>query len=232
MHRSTIIAGVALATLTSGLAGCATAPNLYRGNEAYQLMASGAAKAASQKYRIGREDILKVTVLYEPDLSNAASKVDSGGNISVPLIGDVQAADRTTTEVSAEIASRLGATYVQNPRVNVSVETSAVDHVTIEGFVADPGVYPMAGSMSLLEALARAKSPTRIALLRDVAVFRMVNGRRVGGLFDVVAIRAGLEPDPPLVAGDVVVVGLSYVKSFYRDLLQTAPSVAAFAPRR
>jgi polysaccharide export outer membrane protein len=82
--------------------------------------------------------------------------------------------------------------------------------------------------MTLLQALAVARGPTRVAAVDEVVVFRMVDGKRQGALFDVNAIRKGRAPDPQILGNDMVVVGFNAVKGAYRDFLQTAPVFAIF----
>ena len=67
--------------------------------------------------------------------------------------------------------------------------------------------------------MAQAKSPTKTARLEQIVVFRNVNGQRAGAVFNVKRIRAGLDPDPELVGGDLVVVGFDRVKGAFRDFL-------------
>jgi polysaccharide export outer membrane protein len=73
-----------------------------------------------------------------------------------------------------------------------------------------------------------AQSPTRIARLDETVIFRTVNGQRMAARFDLKRIRAGLDPDPQILGGDVVVVGFSSAKSIYRDILSAAPIFNVF----
>jgi polysaccharide export outer membrane protein len=73
-----------------------------------------------------------------------------------------------------------------------------------------------------------AQSPTRIAKLDDTVIFRTVDGQRMAARFDLKRIRAGLDPDPKIIGGDVVVVGFSSSKSVYRDVLTAAPIFNVF----
>lgn len=218
-----------LAVLASAaLSGCTTSGSLYHGAAAYDLIGVPKEGQDAKDYRIGRLDVLRVSVLYEPDLSNPSVRVDQNGQIDLPLAGPLQAAGKTTSELAAEIAVRLGTRYLRTPEVTVSVESSSTQKVIVEGDVNTPGVYDITGSASLLEALARAQSPSRVASLHDVVVFREVQGRRVGAVFDVTRIRAGLDPDPRIMGGDIVVVGVSYAKAAYRDVLQALPAITAY----
>jgi polysaccharide export outer membrane protein len=75
-----------------------------------------------------------------------------------------------------------------------------------------------------------AHGETRVAAVKDVAVFRTINGQRMGAMFDIGSIRRGEASDPELVGNDVVVVGFSAGKSVWRDVLQAAPLMNVFRP--
>jgi polysaccharide export outer membrane protein len=201
---------------------------LPHGAQAYAVIPAPAPGSTRNQYRIGPLDILSIAVFQEPDLSQRDVKVDASGNVLMPLIGVVQASGKTAHQLSADIAQQLGTRYIADPQVTVTVTTSVSQQVTVEGNVTMPGVYEITGAPTLLEALARARSPTRVARLQEVVVFRVIGGRRTGAVFDVAAIRNGKAPDPELLGGDVVVVGFDAVKGAFRDFLSTAPLVNAF----
>jgi polysaccharide export outer membrane protein len=218
--------GVAL-LLGAALAGCAKSP-LPAGEQAYQTFPAPSDDASVANYRIGALDTIGVTVFQEPDLTSANVQVDAAGNVLLPLIGEVKASDKTSTELADEIAKRLSQRYLTNPQVSVIVQDSVSQHVTVNGSVTEPGVYAIKGRTTLLDAIAMAKGTSRVASLGDVAVFRMINGHRVGGVFNVSKISRGEAPDPEIVGNDTIVVGLSNVKSAWRDLLTASPLIAAF----
>ena len=209
-------------------AACSTKIDLPQGPEAYAAFPAG--DAAAQETKIGPLDTLNVTVFREPELSLDDLRVDATGNLLFPLIGDVRAEGKTARELSVEIAKRLGEKYLVDPQVTVVVSSSVSQRIAIEGNVTEPGVYEIAGSSSLIEVIARAKSPTRVAKLDQIVVFRTIDGQRYGAVFDLKKIRAGSAPDPRLLGGDVVVVGFDGVKGAYRDFLQAAPILNLFRP--
>jgi polysaccharide export outer membrane protein len=180
-------------------------------------------------YKIGPLDTLAVTVFQEPDLSQTAVQVDASGNVLLPLIGQVKAEDKTSTQLANEVGVKLGAKYLTNPQVSVIVTQSVSQHVTLDGSVTEPGVYAIQGRTTLLDALAMAKGTSRVAALDQVAVFRMVGGKRIGGVFNVDKINRGLAPDPEIKGDDTIVVGLSNVKAAWRDILTAAPLLTAFS---
>lgn len=212
------------------VAGCQSSPDpaLPRGAAAYAVIPPPEADTEVHAYEIGPLDTLRVTVFQEPDLSFAEIPVDASGTLALPLVGTITAAGKTAAELSGEIANRLNADYLVDAQVSVAVVSSASQHVTVEGNVVQPGVYEINGSSTLLQALAIARSPTPVAKLDQVVVFRMVDGRRMGAVFDVNAIREGRAPDPELLGGDVVVVGFSFIKGAFRDFLKAAPFFNVF----
>ena len=131
-------------------------------------------------------------------------------------------------DLSAAIAERLGRNYIRNPQVVVSVIATREQSVAVEGEVKMPGVYKVTASDTLLSAIARAQSPTNVARLDEIIIFRTVNGRRMGARFDLGDIRAGRAADPQVLGGDVIVVGFSSLKGVYRDILQAAPLLNIF----
>lgn len=210
--------------------GCQTIadPSLARGMEAYSVIPPPPSDGIRQDYRIGPLDVLSIRVFQEPELTFDEIQVDASGNLGFPLIGSVRAAGNTATALADELSTRLAERYLVNPQVSVVVASSVSQQVTVEGNVSQPGVYEIAGGATLLTALARAQSTTRVAKLDEVVVFRTIGGERQGAVFDVSAIRAGRIPDPELRGGDVVVVGFSFVKGAFRDFLTTAPFFNVF----
>ena len=211
------------------VAGCSHAPVLPGGQAAYNSFPAPSADHPADDYTIGPLDTLAVTVFQEPDLSQPAVQVDASGNVLLPLIGQVKADEKTSTQLGNEIATKLAAKYLTNPQVSVIVTQSVSQHVTVDGSVAEPGVYAIQGRTTLLDALAMAKGTNRVAALDQVAVFRLVNGERIGGIFDVSKINRGLAPDPEIKGADTIVVGFSNVKAAWRDILTAAPLLSAFS---
>ena len=216
--------------LAVALGACAGGkrPDLPSGMAAYDVIPAPDLSAPKQLYRLLPGDTISISVFQEPDLSMEKATIDEAGNVQVPLIGQVPAAGMTSVELSEAIAARLAARYVRDPKVVVGVSERSEQVVSVEGQVTEPGVYPIDRSYTLLSALARAKSPTKVAKLDEVVVFRTINGERAGAVFNLEDIRAGRAPDPQILGGDVVVVGFSSVKGAFRDFLQMAPIFNTF----
>lgn len=229
MRRLLWIAAVLGLPACSG--GTRIAADVPRGTSAYAALDSEAPAQANADYRIGPLDSVSVSVFQEPELSTKAPiQVDASGDINLPLVGLVTAAGKTGTELSAEIAARLGERYLVDPQVTVAVVSSVSQKVTVQGEVTEPGVYDIKGPTTLLEALSLARGETRVAALNEVVVFRTINGKRFGGVFDVESIRSGAAADPKILGNDVIVVGTSRSKSIWRDVLGAAPILNVFRP--
>lgn len=192
-------------------------------------MQSGPTVAAQDaEYRIGVGDKINVRVFQVPDLSFNDLVIDTSGNVQMPLIGAVRGDGRTSGEMAADIAERLSAQYLRDPQVTVTVTEAASQKITVDGAVTKPGVYEMRGSTSLLQAVAMAEGPTRVADLTKVAVFRTVDGRRSVALFDLAAIRQGRASDPQVLGDDVIVVDTSRLNSALREVVGAVPALAIF----
>ena len=180
-------------------------------------------------YRIAPMDTLSVKVFRSQDLSGDY-QVDLTGNISLPLVGEVRAADLTTAQLDQELTEVLGRKYFENPDVAVGIKASTRRSVTVDGAVKQAGTFPIAGPTSLMQAVALAGGTTEDANARRVAIFRTIGGQRQGAAFDLAAIRHGQAKDPPIYAGDIVIVDGSSVRQGFKKFLQAIPLLAIFGP--
>lgn len=176
-------------------------------------------------YLIGPYDRLSVSVFGVPELS-VTVQADSGGRISLPLAGELEASGRTPRELETLIEERLQQ-YVRTPDATVNLEETRSQVVTVDGEVEEPGLYPVVGRMTLMQAIALAKGTSDIAALDDVVVFRNVGNQRMAALYNLTAIRRGIYGDPEIYANDVVVVGDSPQRRLFRDILQASPLLTA-----
>lgn len=172
-------------------------------------------------------DRLQVTVFREPELSVEDVLVDESGNIALPLVGGVMAAGKTTNTLSNEIAGKL-AKYLKHPQVAVTLKQAASRKVTVTGSVVQPGVYPLEGRLTLLQAVALAQGPSQVASLDQAMIFRTRNGQRTVARFNLDEIARGKAPDPEVISGDTVAIGSSKFKTAWRDILATVRSFNIF----
>jgi polysaccharide export outer membrane protein len=114
--------------------------------------------------------------------------------------------------------------------VTVYVKEHNSQRVTVEGAVRKPGVYPIRGTLSLLQLIATAEGLDKDLYSKDVTVFRTVDGQRTPQVFDIDAIREGKVDDPPLRQGDLVVVDTSAGKTAFQNTIRILPGLAALRP--
>jgi len=121
-------------------------------------------------YQIGPEDILRVTVYGHEDLTQTVV-VQSDGTFVFPLIGRVKAGDLTPKELERKITVLLSQGFIRNPQVTVVVSEYRSKTIFVVGEVMRPGTYPLSGSRTLVEALARA-GPTTANAAAEVVIVR------------------------------------------------------------
>lgn len=180
-------------------------------------------------YKIAPLDTLKITVFQVPDLSGDF-EVDLTGHIAFPLIGNVKAVDMTTAELDTALTQRLGSKYLQSPDVAVGIKSSTRRNVTVDGAVQQPGMFPINGPTTLIQAVAMARGTTDNANPRRVAIFRTIEGERMAAAFDLTSIRRGEAEDPAVYSGDIIVVDGSNVRAVQRDVLSAIPILGLFRP--
>jgi len=225
-----LIAIAAFGLLTACETPISLGKDVQSGSAAYSTMDVSRAQMPGSDYRIGALDAIDVNIYEEPDLSVKAVAVDAAGNVSLPLIGSIPAAGKTTSELSHDVAGRLAERYMKNPQVTVTVATSVSQKVTVGGEVNSPGVFPIQGPTSLLQTIALAKGTTREAKLDQVVVFRNIDGKRMAAVFDIKAIGVGRYPDPQILGNDIVIIGFSPAKSLWGDILRSVPVLNMFTP--
>jgi polysaccharide biosynthesis/export protein len=156
------------------------------------------------EYRISSGDKLRIEVYKDTQLSQSV-QVRPDGKITLPLIGDVAAAGRTSIELRDSLTTALKE-YVTNPVVTVIVQEAVAAQVHVIGEVLSPGTQVMTGGTTVLQALARAGGPREFADRRKMRILR-VNGTRTETIpFDYrKALKGEIEP-VYLQPGDTIVV--------------------------
>ena len=189
--------------------------------------ASGAYEGATD-YRIGAMDLLQISVFGVQDLDKEV-RVNSNGQISLPLVGGVMAGGRTIPELEAELAKKYADGFLQNPQVSVFVKEYSSQRITLEGAVKKPGIYPITGRTSLLQAIALAEGvDDKIADLGGIVLMRQVEGKRQAAVFDLRLVRKGMIDDPQVYGDDIIVVEQSGSKSAFRRFIEAVPAIGVF----
>jgi polysaccharide export outer membrane protein len=221
----------AIAALGVALSACASSRG---GSIPYDVADFGApdtqtAQVLDENYQIAPLDTLKINVFQVEDLSGDY-EVDLTGHIAMPLIGSVRAVDMTTAQLQASLEAKLGESYLRDPDVTVGITKSAGSNITVDGSVNNPGVFPVNGRITLIQAIATARGTDPSANERRIAVFRQIGGQRMAAAFDLVDIRRGEEPDPVIYRGDIIIVDGSKTKQAFQDVLRSMPLLNVFTP--
>ncbi|HVR71133.1 MAG TPA: polysaccharide biosynthesis/export family protein [Vicinamibacteria bacterium] len=207
--------GTALAACLLALAGAAAvaddAPAKGAPPKAPPAAAPSEAPAppAPPEYRVGPGDVLEVVVFGNDDLSRSTS-VQTGGTISLALLGDVNVAGLTLSEIKTKLVSLLARDFLVNPQVDVKVVEFQSQFVTLIGEVNSPGRRPLRGRTRLIDALVEAGGFTPRA--SGEIVITRVEGTFAGGV-TTLRMRLGsaaLTPQDqvnleiPLLSGDII----------------------------
>ena len=171
----------------------------------------GSAPAASAQpattdasYKIGAQDVLRIDVWKEPEITRQVP-VRPDGKISLPLLNDVQAAGLTAMELANSITEGLKK-YITDPRVTVSVTEINSRRVYVNGEVTRPGAFPLLPNMTALQALTSAGGFTQFARVRNIYILRNESGKQVKHPFNYRDVVNGKSEDIALQPGDTIVV--------------------------
>lgn len=146
-----------------------SAPQSPNGTETRARTSSAAAD-----YRLTPGDKLRVEVYKDAQLSQSL-QVRPDGKVTLPLLGDIVAADLTPIQLRDRITNSLKE-YVQNPVVTVIVVEASPAMVYVMGEVAQPGSIAMRGPMTVLQALAMAGGFKEFANTKDIRILRKASG--------------------------------------------------------
>ncbi len=129
--------------------------------------------AEKESYIIGSSDVLEINVWKEPDLTRQAH-VRMDGMITLPMINDIQAENKTLMELQETIQEEYSK-FVSEPAVTVILLQSNSRRVYLLGKVNSPGEYPLKKSMTFLQALSVANGLDRWADKRNIRLIRKVD---------------------------------------------------------
>ena len=188
----------------------------------------GIGTTVSNDYRIGVRDLVEVKVFQAEEL-NHISRVDSSGYISLPLLGRMHIANLTVSDAEKMIESGLKESYLQDPHVTVFIQEYESQRITVEGWVTKPGVYPLKGKTTLLQAIAEAQGLDKLADAEEVVIFRRLEGGKIAGYkMDITQIRGGVLKDPVLNPNDVIVVPQNGSRALLNDVTKTLRGFIGF----
>ena len=215
------IALLALLAALLGVGCTAPPPSKIQAREVAGAPSSTAVSAdpgKRQEYRVGPNDLLQIDVFQVEALSREV-RVNSNGEISLPLIGMLSVQNLSVHEIESLLKQRFGERYLQDPQITVTIKEYTNQRITVEGLVKRPGVYAFKGDATLLHVIALAQGEDEVANTHQVRLFRdNGKGEKDSYFVDVDAIRKGEVEDPILKGNDIIVVQEDTGKSAWKNI--------------
>jgi len=150
--------------------------------------------SSQESYRLGPNDVVRIQVYGEDDLT-VENKVDGDGNMNLPLLGVLHVGGKTIPELQNDLTARLGRGYLQAPKVTAHVIKHRNIYVT--GQVKAPGGYPYEEGLTVHKAISLAGGWTEKADTNSVKVTRIGSG---------VVEPVTATPDTAVIPDDIIVV--------------------------
>ncbi len=184
-------------------------------------------------YRIQPGDVLDIDFYLSPEFNDEPT-VRPDGKITLRLVGEVQAKDRTPAALARDLDNAY-ARELNSPEVTVHVKSTPSRQVYVDGQVAHPGAFAIEPRMSAIQAVAEAGGVTEEAApANTVLIRRDACGVPAGIKIDLATARSGTGPnqDPGVLPGDIVYVPRSkiadvglFVKQYVKNLLPVQPYI-------
>jgi polysaccharide biosynthesis/export protein len=205
-RRVAALAALLFATLFVRPVLAQTGPGSSRSTPAAATRTTGPSVEVPVEYIIGPQDVLGINFWRDTDMSGDVT-VRPDGRITLPLLGDVQAAGLTPEALKTSIhtaASKL----IEDPSVTVIVRQINSRKAFITGQVANPGAHVLTGPLTVMQLISLAGGLTEFAKKKDITVMRTENGKQVVLPFNYNDVARGknLAQNVVLKPGDTVVV--------------------------
>jgi polysaccharide biosynthesis/export protein len=206
----TLLYGTLLIALSGSMLAQSTDPAIAAtaaGASVTNTVTPPGGRAHDNNFVIGNDDVLSINVWKEPEFTQSIP-VRSDGKISLPLIGEIQAAGRTPLQLEQDITTKLK-TYITDPDVTVMVSKINSQKFNILGRVAKPGSYPLSAASTVLDAIAAAGGFQDFAKQKGVYVLRSLpSGGETRIAFNYKDVIRGKHPEENirLQAHDTIIV--------------------------
>jgi polysaccharide export outer membrane protein len=177
-----------------------------KGTKGQAIPVAGQTAAEDPSYRIGPQDVLRIDVWREEQLTRTVP-VRPDGKVTLPLLNDVQAAGLTPMQLAGVLSEGLKK-YINNPQVTVTITEINSRRIYVTGEVARAGAFPLLPNMTVLQALTSGGGFTQFAKIKNIYVLRTEGGKQVKHPFNYKDVINGKKPEDniQLQAGDVIVV--------------------------
>ena len=170
----------------------------------------------SLEYKIGPQDLLEIAV-FGLDEMNKTVRVSEDGNITLPLLGEIEVKDLTKSQLEQRLARLLEEKYLQNPQVTIFIREYQSKRVSILGAVSEPGRYELLGRQTLLHMIAQAGGMTNEAGDEIIVVHEKEDGtsKSLRISIDDLVLKGDPSLNIPLEPGDIVNIPIDMVVHIY-----------------
>jgi polysaccharide export outer membrane protein len=205
-NKANLIKHAAIALAAAGtlvLGGCATRP----------VAAPAQLQASNPDYLIGPGDSINIIVWRNPEVSMSVP-VRPDGKITTPLVEDLPASGKTSTQLARDIEQAL-AKFIQQPVVTVVVSSfvgTYGEQIRVIGQAARPQALAYRSDMSLMDVMIAVGGTTEFAAGNRASLIRTVDGKqqRFGVRIDDLVKDGDISANVPVRPGDVLVIPESY----------------------
>jgi polysaccharide export outer membrane protein len=197
---------VGTAQASSEKSGAKSKKDGAKGSQVHAAPVVALVAADDPTYKIGAEDILKIDVWREDQLTRTVP-VRPDGRITLPLLNDMRATGLTPMELAGAIRDELK-NFVNNPQVTVSVMEINSRRIYVTGEVAKSGAFGLLPHMTALQAISSTGGFTQFARPKNIYILRTEQGKQVKLPFNYKEALKGHNPEQniELQPGDVIVV--------------------------
>jgi polysaccharide export outer membrane protein len=140
-------------------------------------------------YRLAADDLVSITVFGEPDLSLDKVRIATNGRISMPLIGQIEVAGLTASQVEKKVAALLADGYLKKPGVTVSIAEYRLFYIT--GEVKKPGGYSYRDGLTVHKAVTLAGGFSERANANKISITHEESNKEVKGVKLTDPVRPG-----------------------------------------
>ena len=166
--------------------------------------AQGAVAADNDQYVIGPEDVLLIYVWKEESITKTVP-VRIDGQISLPLVNDIQAAGLTPLQLKGALTEKLKG-FIENPTITVTVMEANSYKVYLSGEVKQPGVHRIRSEITLVKLIIMAGGFTEWADQKKILIITKEKGAEKRMTVNYKKIIEGEEPDIEIKRGDTIIV--------------------------
>jgi polysaccharide biosynthesis/export protein len=145
-------------------------PRLEAVQAKYTVPAANPARPVSHEYELAPGDVVEIRFFYNPEL-NEKVQIRPDGRITLALIGELELRNKTTAQASNELENAYK-NYLKTPSVTVQVEEFGSQKIFVGGEIMRPGMIPLTGKLSVLDALISAGGFRPTATLDTVMLLR------------------------------------------------------------